>query len=71
MCSLNYAFYRFDRRYELFVGMGIFWINLNRTNFGCWRLTLRVSSGLQNSRKLHQKAPLSCLILKMPVLKYP
>ena len=23
-----------------FVGVGIFWIDLNRTDLGCWRLTL-------------------------------
>ena len=23
-----------------FVGAGIFWINLNHTDLGCWRLTL-------------------------------
>ena len=24
-----------------FVGVGIFWTDLNRTDHGCWRLTLR------------------------------
>ena len=26
-----------------FMGVGIFWIGLNRTDLGCWRLTLRWS----------------------------
>ena len=24
-----------------FMGVGIFWISLNRADLGCWRLTLR------------------------------
>ena len=28
------------RDMSLFVGVGIFWTDLNRTDLGCWRLTL-------------------------------
>ena len=45
--SLYYTFYRFDfiisERGDMsnFMGVGIFWIGLNRTDLGCWRLTLK------------------------------
>ena len=46
MCSLNHTdFYRFYLSFlggdmNHFVGVGIFWINLDRTDVDCWRLTL-------------------------------
>ena len=36
--DLIYHFWK--RRYEPFFGVGIFWIGLNPTDLGCWRLTL-------------------------------
>ena len=36
-----YRFWKEDMNH--FVGVGIFWIDLNRTDFGCWRLTLTLA----------------------------
>ena len=36
-----------------FMGVGIFWIGLNRADLGCWRLTLSVQRdcNLENKRR--------------------
>ena len=31
-----------------FMGVGIFWIGLNRTDLGFWRLTLNVNKGVES-----------------------
>ena len=39
-----------------FIGVGIFWIGLNRTDLGCWRLTLSslitVPNGIRTENSL-------------------
>ena len=35
-----------------FMGVGIFWIGLNRADLGCWRLTLR-PRGIMIGRQFH------------------
>ena len=33
-----------------FMGVGIFWIGLNRADLGCWRLTLRQSIKIKDDK---------------------
>ena len=41
------------------MGVGIFWIGLNRDDLGCWRLTLRrLRSDLLNLKFENQKSAL-------------
>ena len=40
-----------------FVTVGIFWIDIYRTDLGCWRLVLRLIASLATAHKNH----LNCL----------
>ena len=35
-----------------FMGVGVFWIGLNRADLGCWRLTLKTSLKYSNPSSL-------------------
>ena len=37
-----------------FMGVGIFWIGLNRADVGCWRLTLRLSKVRGSKRRANE-----------------
>ena len=47
------------------MGVGIFWISLNRADLGCWRLTLNLSS-FHHDNGAEFDALLACLKSRVP-----
>ena len=51
-----------------FLGVGIFWIGLNSTDLGCWRLTLMINSCTEEKFVSYSFKRLKLFLLKYNVI---